>query len=210
MDFMSVNVSSLSRRNCMYRRIPVVAAALLSLCCIFSTPARADDDTNMPAGEHNKIGVGFHSTSAPVGVRWWLGSEKVGVDLGVGYHSDDAASSGFPGEKLKGWAVNVGVPIIVQSWNRVHVIFRPGVEFASQEVEDFTTPAVFDTQKEKTFDISGELEGEAFILQNFSVSASTGIAFESFDPGFGADKEKSFTTIGNNFTEVGFHLYMFH
>jgi hypothetical protein len=42
------------------------------------------------------------------------------------------------------------------------------------------------------------------------VSASTGIAYESFDPAFGADKETFFTTLGNNFTEVGFHLYLFH
>jgi hypothetical protein len=208
MDFMPVNVSSLSRRDCMYRRIPVVAAALLSLFCVLSTPALADDETTMPAGEHHRGSIGFHNTSAPLGVRWWLGSEKLAVDLGLGFHSDPSFI--YPSEKLKGWAVDVGVPILLQSWNRVHVMFRPGLLYESQQVEATAPPTAFDTENQKTMSITGEIEGEAFILHNFSVSASTGLAFVSFDPGFGADKLNSFTTIGNNFTNVGFHLYMFH
>jgi hypothetical protein len=82
--------------------------------------------------------------------------------------------------------------------------------YESQQVEATAPPTAFDTENQKTMSITGEIEGEAFILHNFSVSATTGIAFVSFDPGFGADKENSFTTIGNNFTTVGFHLYIFH
>jgi hypothetical protein len=208
MDFVPVNVSSLSRRDCMYRRIPVVAAALLSLFLVLPLSAQADDDTLMPAGEHHKVSVGFHNTTAPLGVRWWLGSEKVGVDLGLGFHSEPSFI--YADEKLTGWAIDVGVPIVMQSWNRVHVIFRPGLLYESQQVEATAPPTAFDTENQKTMSITGEIEGEAFILHNFSVSATTGIAFVSFDPGFGADKENSFTTIGNNFTTVGFHLYIFH
>ncbi|HEY3156710.1 MAG TPA: hypothetical protein VGK76_08820 [Candidatus Eisenbacteria bacterium] len=190
----------------MYRRILVVAAALLSLFCVGS-PSFAD---NGPAAEHPNVALGFHDTSAPLGVRWWLASQKVGIDLGLGFHSDDAASSGFPDDKLTGWAIDAGVPIVVKSWPRVHVLFRPGILYRSQQVEDPSTPLVFDTENQKDFFVTGELEGEGFILENFSVSASTGIAYESFDPAFGADKETFFTTLGNNFTEVGFHLYLFH
>jgi len=192
----------------MYRRIPVVAAALLSVFCVLSPPALAEDETTMAAGEHNKIGVGFHNTSAPLGVRWWLGSEKVGLDLGLGFHSDPSFI--YPNEKLKGWAIGVGVPIVMKSWTRVHALFRPGLLYESQQVEASAPPTAFSTESQKTLVVSAEIEGEAFILQNFSVSASTGVAYESFDPGFGAKKENSFTTIGNNFTTVGFHLYMFH
>jgi hypothetical protein len=208
MDFMPVNVSSLSRRDCMYRRIPVVAAALLSLFCVLSTPALADDDTTMPAGEHHRGSIGFHNTTAPLGVRWWLGSEKFAIDLGVGFHSDPSFI--YANEKLKGWAIDAGVPILLQSWNRVHVILRPGLLYESQQVEAAAPPTAFSTESQKTLSIAGEIEGEAFLLHNFSVSASTGIAFVSFDPGFGASKENSFTTLGRNFTTVGFHLYMFH
>ena len=187
----------------MYRRL-VVAAALLSLFCLMGSPALCHSG---PSAEHPSVAVGFHNTEAPLGVRWWLGSQKAGFDLGFGFHSDDATSSGFPNDKLTGWAVDGGIPIVLKSWPRVHVLFRPGVLYASQQVEDPSTPLVFDTENQKDFFITGELEGEGFILENFSVSASTGFAYESFDPGFGASKETFFTTLGHNFTEVGFHLY---
>ena len=190
----------------MYRRILVVAGALIAFFSVAGSPARA---ARGATAEHPNVAVGFHETTAPLGVRWWLGEQSVGIDLGLGFHSDDATGSGYPGEKLKGWAIDAGVPIVVKSWPRVHVLFRPGLLYQSQQVEDPSTPAVFDTQNTKDLFITGELEAEAFLLENFSVSASTGIALESFDPGFGADKQKFFTTLGNEFTRVGFHVYMF-
>jgi len=185
-------------------RISAVAAVLLALFCVTSTPARADEEH----ATHKKGSIGFHNTSAPVGVRWWLANQKVGIDLGLGFHS--TPSSLYAKKKLTGLAINVGVPIVVQSWSRAHVLFRPGFSYATQQVEAFAPPTPFSTEKEKTLTITGEIEGEAFILENFSVSASTGIAYESFDPGFGADKENTFATIGQNFTTVGFHIYLFH
>ena len=190
----------------MYRRILVVAAALLSFFSVVGPPARAARGT---VAGHPNVAVGFHETTAPLGVRWWLGEQNVGIDLGLGFHSDDATSSGYPNEKLKGWALDLGVPIVVKSWPRVHVLFRPGLLYESQQVEDPATPAVFDTQNRKDLFITGELEAEAFLMENFSVSASTGIAYESFDPGFGAQKQTFFTTLGTEFTRVGFHVYMF-
>jgi hypothetical protein len=190
----------------MYRRIPVVAAALMSLFCALSTPARADD-TKMPAGEHKKGSIGFHSQDAPLGVRWWLGGEKVGLDLGLGFHSDEAFV--YPDENVTGWAVDVGVPIVMKSWNRVHVLFRPGILYESQQVVVTAPPTAFDTDDAKTLNVSGEIEAEVFLFENFSVSASTGIAYQSIDnPGPG-DKITSFSTIGEEFTNVGFHVYLF-
>jgi hypothetical protein len=61
----------------MTRRSSAVAAVLLSLFCVMGSPALAD---NGPA-EHHMVGVGFHDNTAPLGVRWWLGSQKVAVDL---------------------------------------------------------------------------------------------------------------------------------
>jgi hypothetical protein len=189
----------------MFRRISAVAAALIALFLVSSTPARADDGDH---ATHKSGGIGFHESSAPLGVRWWLANQKVGIDLGFGFGS--SPSFIYADESLKRFTISGGVPIMLQSWPRVHVLFRPGVSYSSQQVEATAPPTAFDTENEKTLRISGEIEGEAFILDNFSVSASTGIAYESFDPGFGADKENSFQTIGQNFTTVGFHLYMFH
>lgn len=189
----------------MYRRISVVAAAVLSLLCLPTMSARAQDGV----AEHKNGSIGFHQVVAPLGVRWWLADQKVGIDLGLGFSSDPSLL--FPSKKLKSFAIAGGVPIVLQSWPRVHVILRPGITYESQQVEATAPPTAFATESEKTLIISGEIEGEAFILENFSVSASTGIAYESFDPGFpGSDKETSFRTVGANFTTVGFHLYMFH
>ena len=190
----------------MYRRFFAVAAAVLSLCCVLvATPARADDESH---AMHHKGGIGFHESAAPLGVRWWLGSEKVAIDLGVGFSSDPSFL--YAGKHLKSFAISAGVPIVIQSWSRVHVLFRPGILYQTQQVEAAAPPTAFSTESQKTLHVSGEIEGEAFLLENFSVSASTGIAYESFDPGFGADKENSFGTIGGNFTTVGFHLYFAH
>jgi len=189
----------------MYRRIPVVAALALTLFSLFPMSVRADEE---PGAVHKSGSIGFHQAVAPLGVRWWFGGQKVGLDLGVGFASDPSLP--YPGEHLKSFALSGGVPICVRSWPRMHVLFRPGVLYQTQQVEASVFPAPFRTESEKTLTLSGEIEAEAFLLENFSVSASTGIAYESFDPGFGADKEKSFRTVGGNFTSVGFHAYLFH
>jgi len=187
----------------MYQRILAVAAAVLSLFCFLPASARADDNG---VAVHKSGGIGFHQTAAPIGVRWWLSGQKVGIDLGVGFRSDPSLP--YPGKHLKSFAIGGGIPIRLQSWSRMHVLFRPGVLYQSDQVEATVPPTAFDTESEKTLQISGEIEAEAFLLENFSVSASTGIAYESFDPGFGLDKEKSFRTVGGNFTNVGFHVYL--
>jgi hypothetical protein len=190
----------------MYRRIPVVAAAALTLFSLFPMSARADDE---PGAVHKSGSIGFHQAAAPLGVRWWLAGQKVAIDLGVGFSSDPSLAYGD--KHLKSFAISGGVPICVQSWSRMHVLFRPGVLYQSQQFDASAgPPAPFTTESEKTLTISGEIEAEAYLLENFSVSASTGVAYESFDPGFGGAKEKSFRTVGGNFTTVGFHAYLFH
>jgi hypothetical protein len=187
----------------MDRRILGIAAAVLCLGFVLPISARAQDEEH---ATHKNSGIGFHETVAPLGIRHWFGSQKVGLDLGVGFSSDPSLE--FPGEHLKSWAIGAGVPIVLQSWSRVHVMFRPGVTYQSQQVDAGTFPGPFVTESEKTLNIKAEIEAEAFVLENFSVSASTGVAYESFDPGFGLDKEHSFRTLGGNWTEVGFHVYV--
>ncbi len=190
----------------MVRRIPAVAAAALFLLCLFPMSARADEE---PGAVHKSGGIGFHQTAAPLGVRWWLAGRKVAIDLGAGFSSDPSLVYG--GKHLKAFAISGGVPICVQSWSRMHILFRPGVLYQTQQFDASPGPPTpFATESEKTLTISGEIEAEAFLLENFSVSASTGVAYESFDPGFGGPKDKSFRTVGGNFTTVGFHAYLFH
>ena len=162
---------------------------------------------------HANGGLGFHSTEAPIGVRWWFSGQKVGLDLGLGFSSTPATADGYPDESLKDWALDVGVPICFRSWDRVHVNFRPGLLYQSSEytISDATPPPPepFDTENATSMLVTAELEAEVFLADNLSVSASHGIGFLTVDPGGTADSQTSFGTFGRNFTEVGFHYYFF-
>lgn len=191
----------------MNRSLSVLALAVVALFTIAPSLAMAQD---MPPAEHKSIGLGFHDLDAPVGVRWWLAGQKVGIDLGLGFNSSSATLEGYPDDNTSSLAFSAGVPIVVKSWERVHVLFRPGFFYHKEEVvvSDAGLLEPFATEDIKTMRISGELEAEVFLMSNLSVSASHGIAYESVDFG-GPDKQTSFGTVGNNFTDVGFHMYLF-
>lgn len=183
------------------RLITSLFAMLAATSCVLPVAARAQSE-EMPA--HHDIGIGFHTVTAPLGVRWWFAGQKVGVDFGLGFDSDPAPSYD---ENLTGWAVEVGVPIVVKNWDKVHVLFRPGFIYESQEVQMTSPPDPFATDDETSFVVMAELEAEVFLVDNFSVSASHGIGFFSESPAGGGDSETSFGTLGNNFTHIGFHVY---
>jgi hypothetical protein len=187
----------------------VLAVTLFAFLAVVPALAFAQD---MPPAEHKSIGLGFHNDSAPIGVRWWFAGQKVGLDLGVGYDREAATTLGFPfpDEHLSKFTINAGIPIVLKSWSKVHFMFRPGLSYATQQVPDTSaTLANFSTANEKTLQITGELEAEVFLAENFSVSASHGIGYESFKPADGGKSETAFFTLGNNFTNIGFHVYLF-
>lgn len=190
----------------MNRSLSVLAVTLFAVLTIAPSFAIAQD---MPA-EHKSIGLGFHESNAPIGVRWWMAGQKVGIDLGLGYDREAADGLGFPDEHLSRFTLNAGVPIVLKSWSRVHFMFRPGISYSSQQEPDtLATPSNFSTLNAKTLQITGELEAEVFLADNFSVSASHGIGYESFDPAYSDKKQNAFFTLGNNFTNIGFHVYLF-
>jgi hypothetical protein len=180
-----------------------ITMAVAVLLVGFAQLASADDMPGSPT--HHNIGVGFHNSVAPLGVRWWFSGQKVGLDLGLGYSHTPATSD--PDESVSGFALDVGVPFVAHSWDRAHVIFRPGILYQSQEVGSGIGPT-FDTRTPTTLAVEGEIEAEIFLVDNVSVSATTGIAFSSHDEDLpGTDSQTSFGTIGANFTEIGFHVY---
>jgi len=192
----------------MNRFASVVAVILFALASTLPRTASAQD---MPSGEHKSIGLGFRNSEAPVGVRWWLAGQKVGVDLGVGFSSESAFFEGYPDDNTTSLAFEVGIPIVVKSWSRFHFLFRPGFMYQKDEVviSDATAAEPFATDDIKTIRISGELEAEYFLVDNVSVSAAHGLAYESTEfPGVD-DKFTSFSTVGDNFTSLGFHVYLF-
>src|SRR5690349_25090372 len=77
----------------MDRRTLGIAAAVLCLGFVLPISARAQDEEH---ATHKSSGIGFHETVAPLGIRHWFGSQKVGLDLGVGFSSEPSLE--FPGE----------------------------------------------------------------------------------------------------------------
>lgn len=182
------------------KRIPVAVAVLM---VAFAGFALADDMPGSPT--HHDGGLGFHNSAAPVGIRWWFSGQKIGLDLGLGYSHSPAGSD--PDESVTGFAIDLGVPFIAHSWDRAHLILRPGILYQSQEIGSGAGPA-FTTITPTILSILGEIEAEVFLVDNVSVSASHGIAYSSFDPDVpGVDSQSTFGTFGNNFTNVGFHVY---
>ncbi len=189
----------------MKRYVAITGVALLMSVGMFAGSARAEE---MAAGEHARGGLGFHNSSAPIGGRWWLSGEKVGIDAGIGFGSSQAPL--YSSEKVTNFTLDVGVPFVLKSWSRAHLILRPGLTYGSQQVLAATatgSPAAFDTDNETSLGISGEFEAEVFLVDNVSVSASHGIRFDSRNPAGAGDNITSFSTFGNNFTDVGFHIY---
>jgi hypothetical protein len=155
------------------------------------------------AQDHMKGGLGFHNVEAPLGVRWWLSSGKFAIDAGLGFgENHDPATD----ENLSHWALDIGVPISLKRWDRVDFMFRPGVLYTSQE--EVTGVAPITTDNTTVLAVNAELEAEVFLADNVSFSAAQG--FGIFSTEFaGGGSESNWGTTGANFTNIGFHVYLF-
>ena len=195
----------------MKRQILTLAMVLAAFTSTAFTSTAFADDSDAP--KHYNAGLGFHNVEAPIGVRWWLSGQKIGIDVGLGLSSRPATGDGYPDESLTDSAIELGVPFVIKSWDRVHLMVRPGLLYQSSAytTSDATPPPPqpFATESSTSMTIAGEFEAEVFLANNFSVSASHGIGFTSTDPGGSASSETSFSTFGNNFTNIGFHFYFF-
>ena len=179
-----------------------VSLALVALTGV----ASAQGTTEEVAVHHEQGALGFHSIQAPLGGRWWL-NEKFAIDVGLGVGSQEEPLPGGESTNLSSWAFDLGVPIRMRSYDRLHVLFRPGILYQSQEVvTDPGPPVAKDSDTQMALNL--EVEAEVFLTDHFSVSASEGFAFISNSPAQG-ESTNDWGTTGANFTTLGFHVYMF-
>ncbi len=192
--------------------IAVAAAVIVSFG---STSARAADE--------NTGGVGFHVGSSPfagialspgptatptLGIRQWF-SKVAGLDLGFGFNVFNSIE-GTQKETWTGFAIDAGVPLVAKEWQRVNFIVRPGAQFARLRDEDKTVPPPVTTDW-KVFGLSAELEVEWMVADRVSISASQGIGWRTLKSESATSPEQKFTSVGttgSNFTELGFHVYL--
>ena len=103
----------------------LIVAAVCSLTLLGAAASYAE-------ATHASGGLGFHTSSAPIGLRWWLAGQKVGLDAGIGFGS---APSGISADdKVSNYTIDVGVPFVMKSWDGLHLLFRPGLVYNSQQI----------------------------------------------------------------------------
>ena len=174
------------------------------------------------AEEGPKGGLGFRSRAIPVAVlagapfaavpslggRHWM-NDQFGIDLGLGF--DQAKFEPAPEQKFTAFVVDVGVPISLKKVSdKVNFIFRPGFQWSSLEDKlDATSSSPESTIKTTAFAVSGELEVEFMVTEYLSVSASHGIHYFQAENDLNPkDKLTSFGSDEGNFTQLGFHVYL--
>lgn len=152
---------------------------------------------------HPDGALGFHNIEAPIGIRWWFSGQKMALDAGLGFGSEEVGDEDF-----SNFAIDVGLPIRLKSWDRVHFMVRPGILYTSQE-EEVGPPALpVETDNTTVMALQGELEVEVFLADNVSFSAAHGLAIVNTDFADGGSATDWGTT-GANFTNIGFHVYLF-
>ncbi len=192
------------------KKLIATAFALLTL----ATAAFAQDPMGglgFRSGGALDTGLGF-SASPTVGIRQWFTSQ-VGVDAAIGFTTFSAELNGTKTDEGNGFAFDIGVPISLKSWEKVNFIFRPGFVYATATAKDKTSPTPPNELKATVYAFSGEFEVEWMIAEKLGISAAHGIAYssgklEDNDSPVNEGKVNGFSTIGGNFTEVGFHVYL--
>ena len=149
--------------------------------------------------------IGPVDTRPTLGLRHWVNAQ-VGVDVGLGYNQFKIEPSP---ETWTGFVFDIGLPISIKPVSeKVNFILRPGFQWGSLEDKDESlVPTI--TTKFTTMAISAELEVEWMVADRLSVSASQGFAWHQLeDDGSPKTTVTSFGTLGNNFTNLGFHVYL--
>jgi hypothetical protein len=197
------------------KRTTLAAALLLAFVALVpasALPARADGTT-----KHSMGGIGFRAPITPlsfalvepqaaptIGFRHWFNG-AVGIDAAVGYYQ--AEIKPLP-EKFTGYTADFGLPITLKRPSeKVNLILRPGFQFGQLEDVDETPPAI-----SIDWDMLGatlELEVEWMVADKLSISASHGAGyFRLRDNGNPKTTRTYAGTLGSNFTELGFHVYL--
>jgi hypothetical protein len=162
-------------------------------------------------------GIGFRAPVTPmsfalvepqaaptIGIRQWFNT-VLGFDLAVGAYQ--AEIKPLP-EKFTGYTIDAGVPIAVKRpGEKVTLIIRPGFQWGQIEDVDETPPPI--TIDWDIYGATLELEAEWMVADKLSISASYGGGYFKLRDNGDPETTRTFVgTLGTNFTELGFHLYL--
>jgi hypothetical protein len=180
----------------MFKKLLLLTAVLVMA---FAVTSSAKDLTG-------RFGLGYYESQAPVGIRYWV-NEKVGIDGGLGFQSEDGfmefddqgQPTGETTSATRFW-VSAGVPYVVFPTDRANFMFRPGVLFGVFD-EDYYDP------KTRVL-IQLHLVAEVFFGDHFSLEAAHGVNIDMQTPADDdADSMMDFGTASGSITQLGFHFY---
>lgn len=154
------------------------------------------------AGAHGKgsYAIGFMESDAPVGGRYML-SEKMGLDIGLGFISVDAEDEDnegrASGDKHLAYAgtqfvLRAALPIALQSGDKVSLQVRPGLGITSNSPDE--------GESDTAIDISGLLVAEWMMSNTISISGAHGLRV-ALDP-------NNISTVGQGVTHFGVHYWL--
>lgn len=202
------------------KKLTTLAAALLLVAAGSAHAAAAGSmggigfrSLDGPSNSLTAAPVSF-SVSPALGIRHWF-SEKAGVDLAVGFTtlSLELSPPTTKTDEGTGFVFDAGIPWALKKWEKVSFIFRPGVTYGTAEAKDKTAPTAPNKFTSTLLSVSGELEVEWMVTDRVSVSAAHGIAYRDVELKDNSSPENKakitgWDTTGNNFTQLGFHVYL--
>lgn len=158
-----------------------------------------------------KFGLGYFSSDAPVGFRYWA-TPKVGLDLGLGFEAKNVYM-GSSKETATSFWVDFGIPYVIWERDRANLFVRPGGMIAVLDDRVYGTGSLDETWTKFTVSITPG--AEIFFGDNFSLEAGHGIAIDitSVPDAVGAprggESETEIRTFDASVTYLGFHYYFF-
>jgi hypothetical protein len=195
-------------------RTPLVFSALALVLALTPRVGTAEE-VELPS---HHVGIGFHSSDAPIGARWWMSSNQYAIDLGIGFGTEkgvtliDTNNNGTNDtrveETLGHWTAELGMPWAMRRWSKVAVMLRPALRYTSEDdLESFLADG--SRVKRNTYGVTGELEVEWQIAHNLGISASHGLEYTTTKlDQEGAVSQWSLDTTASDFTSLGFHVYL--
>jgi hypothetical protein len=145
------------------------------------------------AERKGEFALGFSNSDAPVGVRYFT-SDKVAIDVGLGFESMDVMAEGGT-ETATNFFVEGGLSYVVFDYMDSFFFVRPAIMYASFDEMD---PMGLDSRLR----VEANLGAEVRLAERFGLTFQHGLAYQSDSPQGDGDSLTTIHTFGENVTQA--------